>query len=203
VFVDMQKDRTDLMREIKDEIIALKESPLYSYRIKNKNYPVIGEGSHNAYIMFIGEAPGKNEALTGKPFCGASGKILDELLLSIGVPRENVYVTNIVKDRPPENRDPSAKEIELYGPFLDRQIEIIGPKVIATLGRFSMQYIMERFNLSLELESISKIHGKEFNIKTDFGKFKFIPFYHPAVAVYNSNMKESLKKDFKILKKYA
>lgn len=195
-------DKTALMRQIRDEILDLKKSPLYEYRIKNKNFPVIGEGSHDAQIMFIGEAPGKNEALTGKPFCGASGRILDELLLSIKLDRKNVYVTNIVKDRPPENRDPKPAEIELYAPFLDRQIEIIKPKVIATLGRFSMQYIMSRYGLDFELEPISKIHGKEFKTKTDFGEFVVIPLYHPAVAVYNNTTKDVLKDDFKKLTKY-
>src|SRR3989338_758977 len=124
------QDRTELLRKIKDEIVALKESPLYAERIKNKVFPVIGEGSHDSQIMFVGEAPGKNEAATGKPFCGASGRILDELLASAEIKRADVYVTNIVKDRPPFNRDPLPEEIAVYGPFLDRQIEIIEPEII-------------------------------------------------------------------------
>lgn len=195
--------KTDQMKKIRDQVLNLKESPLYEYRIQNKNFPVIGEGSHDAHIMFIGEAPGKNEALTGKPFCGASGRILDELLQSINLDRKTVYVTNIVKDRPPENRDPTPHEIELYAPFLDKQIEIIRPRIIATLGRFSMQYIMKRYGLEFELEPISKIHGKEFQTKTEFGEFTIIPLYHPAVAVYNGNTKDELKKDFTVLKKYV
>src|SRR3989344_5745695 len=99
------ENRTEQMKKIKDEIVAAKDSLLYEYRIKNKYFPVIGEGSHHAKIMFIGEAPGKNEAETGHPFCGASGKILDELLASIGINRKEIYITNIVKDRPPDNRD--------------------------------------------------------------------------------------------------
>jgi len=142
---------TEALKKIKDEIINLKNSPLCLERIKNKVFPVIGEGDHGAKIMFIGEAPGKNEAETGRPFCGRSGKLLDEFLASINIPRESVYITNIVKDRPPKNRDPLPEEIEIYAPFLDRQIEIIKPKIIATLGRFSMQYIMNRYGLSSEL----------------------------------------------------
>ena len=188
------------MREIRDEIVALKSSPLYQFRINNNNYPVIGEGSHEARIMFVGEAPGKNEAMTGRPFCGASGRILDELLASIGIPRAEVYVTNIVKDRPPENRDPLPGEIEVYGPFLDRQIDIIQPKAIAALGRFSCGYIMRKFGLDLELEPISKIHGKVFDADAGYGAIKVIPLYHPAVAVYNSHTKDTLKDDFQILK---
>ena len=196
-------NRTEQLRKIKDEIVNAKSSLLYNFRIKNKFLPVIGEGSHNAKIMFIGEAPGKNEALTGRPFCGAAGKILDELLASIGIDRKEVYVTNIVKDRPPFNRDPLPEEIKYYGPFLDRQIEIIKPEVIATLGRFSMAYIMKKFGLESELKSISAIHGKMFNAETSYGKIKIIPLYHPAVAIYNNSTKEALKKDFKVLKEFV
>ena len=192
-------NRTEQLKKIKDEIVDIKNSPLYNFRIKNKFLPVIGEGNHYAKIMFIGEAPGKNEAKTGRPICGAAGHILDELLDSIGLDRKEVYVTNIVKDRPPFNRDPLPEEIEYYGPFLDRQIEIIRPEVIVTLGRFSMAYIMKRFGLDSELKSISQIHGKVFSAETSYGKIKIIPLYHPAVAVYGTN-KEILKKDFDVIK---
>ena len=191
-------NRTEQLKKIKDEIVDAKNSPLYNFRIKNKFLPVIGEGSHYAKIMFIGEAPGKNEALTGRPFCGAAGYILDELLRSIGIDRKEVYITNIVKDRPPMNRDPLPNEIEFYAPFLDRQIEIIKPEIIATLGRFSMAYIMKKFGLESELKSISSIHGKVFTALTSYGPIKIIPLYHPAVAVYGTN-KEILKKDFRVL----
>lgn len=196
------QSRIELLRKIKEEVIALKESPLYGERIKNKVFPVIGEGSHYAKIMFIGEAPGKNEAATGRPFCGAAGKILEELLASADIKRENVYITNIVKDRPPFNRDPLPEEIRLYGPFLDRQIEVIQSAVIATLGRFSMDYIMKKFNLEHLLQPISKLHGKIFEAKTSYGKIKIVPLYHPAVAVYNANTKDELKKDFQILREF-
>src|SRR3989344_3019718 len=108
------------LKAIKDEILCLVSSPLYKERIKNKYFPVIGEGNHSAKIMFIGEAPGETEAKKGRPFCGAAGKRLDELIESIGLKREDVYITNVVKDRPPNNRDPSQAEIELYSPFLER-----------------------------------------------------------------------------------
>lgn len=191
--------RREQLKKIKDEIVNLKESPLYKERIKNKVHPVIGEGSHFAKIMFVGEAPGKNEAEQGRPFCGASGRILDELLASIELPRESVYVTNIVKDRPTDNRDPLPNEIELYGPFLNRQIEIIQPRVIATLGRFSMVYVMKMFGLESQLEPISKMHGKSFDARAEFGNLKIVPLYHPAVALYNGSTKSELMKDFKVL----
>lgn len=195
-----KEERHDALKKIKDQVVALKKSPLYEFRIQNKNLPVIGEGSHFAKIMFIGEAPGRNEARTGRPFCGAAGKILDELLLSVNIKREDVYVTNIVKDRPPQNRDPLPDEIEIYGPFLDRQIEIIQPKIIASLGRYSSTYVMNRFGLELELEPIGKIHGKVFDTNLKYGPVKIVPLYHPAVAVYNSHTKDILKKDIEILK---
>jgi len=195
-----KEERKELMRKIKDEVVALKKSPLYKFRIENKNLPVIGEGSHFAKIMFIGEAPGRNEAKTGKPFCGRAGDILDELLNFVGIERSEIYITNIVKDRPPQNRDPLPDEIKIYGPFLDRQIEIIQPKVIATLGRYAMGYVMNKLGLELELDVISKMHGRVFDTTTSYGDIKVVPLYHPAVAVYNSHTKDQLKKDFEILK---
>ena len=163
-------------------------------------FPVIGEGSHYAKIMFVGEAPGRNEAETGRPFCGAAGKILDELLESISIERKEGYVTNIIKDRPPSNRDQLPAEIEIYSPFLNRQIQIIQPGVIATLGRFSMEYIMKKFGLESELESVGRIHGKIFDSHTDYGDVRIVPLYHPAVALYDRSQIDILKKDFKVLK---
>ncbi|MBI2064407.1 MAG: uracil-DNA glycosylase [Candidatus Yanofskybacteria bacterium] len=195
-------DRTELLRKVKEEVINLKKSPLYAERVKNKVFPVIGEGSHQAKIMLVGEAPGKNEAATGRPFCGSAGKILDQLLASAEIKREKVYVTNIVKDRPPFNRDPLPEEIEIYGPFLDRQIEIIQPEVIATLGRFSMGYIMQRLGIGAQLAPISRLHGQVFEAETSYGTVKIIPLYHPAVAIYNQNTKEELKRDFQVLRQF-
>jgi len=196
----MQDLETEL-RKIRDEVVNCKKCSLYEERIKSGFYPVIGEGNHQAKIMFVGEAPGLQEAKTGRPFCGASGKILDELLGSVSIKRENVYITNILKDRPPENRDPQKEEIKTCIPYLERQIEVIKPEVICPLGRYAMEFLMEKFGLKNLIEPISKIHGKVFETKTLFQNIKIIPFYHPAVATYNPNMKEILKKDFQILKK--
>ncbi|MFH1759212.1 MAG: uracil-DNA glycosylase [Patescibacteria group bacterium] len=193
-------NRTGQLKKIKDAVFNLKESPLYNYRQQNNYFPVLGEGSHNARIMFIGEAPGVNEAKSGRPFCGAAGKILDELLESANINRTDVYITNIVKDRPPGNRDPLPEEIAIYSPFLNEQINVIQPRALATLGRFSMYYIMEKFGLENELEPISQMHGRMFTSQTPYGQVKIIPLYHPAVAVYNPHAKEGLKKDFAILK---
>lgn len=198
-----QCGRTERLREIRDEVVRLTASPLYAERIKHRVHPVIGEGNHSATLMFVGEAPGENEARTGRPFCGAAGRVLDELLASIGVPRQEVYITNIVKDRPPQNRDPLPEEIALYAPFLNRQIEIIQPKVVATLGRFSMSYLMERFGLAAELKSISVIHGRVFQTQAPYGSLNVVPLYHPAVALYKPELKVQMLEDFKILKNAA
>lgn len=196
---DSQDNRTERLRAIRDEVAAFTESPLYKERIRNRAYPVIGEGDHYAKVMFIGEAPGKVEAQTGRPFAGPAGKILDELLGSIGIARKDVYITNVVKDRPPHNRDPLPEEIGLYATFLDRQIDIIQPKIIVLLGRHSMKYVMEKFDLSWQIEPISKIHGTIFDADASYGKIKIIPLYHPAVALYNPEMKEVMMDDFKKL----
>lgn len=192
--------RTQKLKKIRDEIWKLKDSPLYRYRRENNYYPVLGEGSHQAKIVFVGEAPGRKEAETGRPFCGPAGRILDQLLESVKIRREEVYITNVVKDRPPGNRDPKPEEIALYSPFLVRQLEIIKPKVIVPLGRFSMAFIMKLYGLEEKLQPISRLHGQGFPAKASWGKIKIIPLYHPAVAVYNPKMLPILKKDFQVLR---
>ncbi len=193
----------DRLTQISNELLHLTQSPLYQFRKEHNYIPVIGEGNCEANIMFVGEAPGENEAKSGRPFCGRSGKFLDELLASIQMDRSKVYITNLVKDRPPENRDPSTSEIALYGPFLKQQIEILKPKAIVTLGRHSMKYIFENYGIAADLNVISKIHGKEFKAKTLYGEVIVIALYHPAVALYNGGMRAELLNDFKIVKKYT
>ncbi len=194
----MTSDRSQALEKIKNEVWDLKESPLYQERVNNKTLPVIGEGSYQARLMFVGEAPGRNEAKTGRPFCGSAGKILDDLLSSVGIKREEVYITNIVKDRPPSNRDPLPEEIAIYGPFLDRQIDIIKPLVIVTLGRFSMSYIMEKQDLQDSLKPISELHGQVLEGGSN-SPIKVAVMYHPAAAIYNPKIKKVLQDDFQIL----
>lgn len=189
--------KSELLREIKNEVVELKNSPLYAYRVECESFPVIGEGNHDAKLMFIGEAPGSQEAKKGRPFCGTAGKLLDWCLEEIGFERGDAYITNIVKDRPPNNRDPSTEEIELYAPFLDRQIEIISPQIIAPLGRFSAIYIMNKFGLEKELLPITQMHGKVFSVND----LKIIPLLHPAAAIHNPHQKELLLQGFKTLQK--
>ncbi|OGZ95948.1 MAG: hypothetical protein A3I44_05190 [Candidatus Sungbacteria bacterium RIFCSPLOWO2_02_FULL_51_17] len=196
----IEDNRTELLRQIKDEVINLKTSPLYAERMRNKAHCVIGEGSHCASIMFVGEAPGRNEALTGRPFAGAAGRVLDEMLATVGIVRKDVYITNIVKDRPTNNRDPLPEEIACYAPFLDRQIEIIQPKIIVMLGRYSMKYLLEKFGLGAELTTITRMHGKLFMAQASYGTLTLMPIYHPAATLYNPNLKKDLAKDFELLK---
>lgn len=198
----MADTKPQQMDAIQQEIEALTASPLYDYRLENGYQPVIGEGSPDAAVMFIGEAPGKQEAKTGRPFVGAAGRVLDELLESIGLAREQVYITNVVKDRPPDNRDPKEDEIELYAPFLRRQIEIIQPKVIATLGRFAMQFILETFERPEQDRKISSLHGEPLTAEANYGEVIILPLYHPAVALYRRDQRDTLEEDFRVLRKY-
>jgi DNA polymerase len=183
---------------LKKEIEGCRKCDLW----KTRTNIVFGEGDVDARIMMVSEAPGYNEDKTGRPFCGAAGKVLDELLESINLKREKVYICNLLKGRPPNNRDPKPEEIRVCTPYLERQIEIINPKVICPLGRYSMQFLMEKFGLKEQIQPISKIHGKVFEVKTLFQEIKLIPFYHPATVTYNANMKEILKKDFQVLNKF-
>ncbi len=195
-----ESEKSNLLNKIGDEVVNLKSSPLYRERVAQNFFPVIGEGSQHAQIMFIGEAPGKKEALTGKPFCGSSGKLLDELLESINLKRDDVYITNIVKDRPPSNRDPHPEEIKIYSPFLDRQINIIQPKIIIALGRFSAHYILDKFGFKNEIKPITIIHGKIFKTKSNYGPINIIPFLHPAAAIYDRKKRSLLFDKMKMLK---
>ncbi len=189
-------NKTELINKIKEHIEVCKKCELW----KTKTNPVIGEGSLDSEIIFIGEAPGFNEDKQGKPFVGQAGKIFDELLNSVGLKREEIYITNIIKCRPPENRNPTSEEITACSFYLDRQIEIIKPKIICCLGNFATSYVMKKFNLREEIQGISKIHGKVFSVSTLFGSMKIIPLYHPAVVTYNINMLDILTKDFEKIK---
>ena len=183
---------------IREEVLNCRKCGLY----RTRTNPVVGEGNPKAKIMFVGEAPGFYEDRTGRPFCGAAGRVLDELLESIGIKREDVYISNLLKCRPPGNRDPQKEEISACSPYLERQIEIIKPKIICPLGRYSMRFLMEKYGLKDEVEPISRIHGKVFELSSLFQEIKIIPLYHPAVATYNINMKEVLKRDFRVLEQF-
>jgi DNA polymerase len=150
---------------------------------------VFGSGNPNAEIVVIGEAPGKQEDISGEPFVGASGKFLNEMLARAGLKRDDIYITNIVKYRPPNNRDPTSDEKNEFWPYLLRQLEIIKPKIIVTLGRHSgMAFIPELV--------ISRDHGVQRPIRLGTVDYTVIPLYHPAAALYNGSMRQVLMSDF-------
>jgi DNA polymerase len=157
---------------------------------------VLGDGNPDADIVFIGEAPGKKEDEQGIPFVGAAGRFLNEMLATIGLERQDIYITNIVKYRPPENRDPSPEEKHAFLPYLQAQLEVIRPKILVTLGRHST-------NCFLPDLQISKIHGQPKQIKLALHDDKtkslpivILPLYHPAAALYNGGMRQTLLDDF-------
>lgn len=158
---------------------------------KTRKNSVFGDGNPKAKIFFIGEAPGAREDALGKPFVGRSGKFLDEMLASVNLKRADVFIGNVLKCRPPDNRDPRPDEIEKCLPFLQTQIRAVAPKLIVTLGRFSM-------NLFLPDAKISQIHGQ---IQTVDG-WKVLPLFHPAAALFDGSKRELLKNDFQILRKF-
>ena len=165
---------------------------------KTRTHTVPGEGSVDAEIMFIGEAPGRNEDLQGKPFVGRAGDIFDRLLTSVGLTRDSIYLCNILKCRPPENREPLSDEVQACVGSLDIQIKVINPKIIATLGKYATTYILQKFNVPLS--NISSLHGKMFDIETPFGPKKIIPLFHPAVATYDPSKFAILLNDFQMFK---
>ncbi|MEK7556579.1 MAG: uracil-DNA glycosylase [Patescibacteria group bacterium] len=152
---------------------------------------VPGEGNPNADVVFVGEAPGVEEDKQGRPFVGAAGKFLNQLIESIGWKREDVYIANLIKHRPPNNRDPLPIEIEAYTPWLDKQLDIIKPKLIVTLGRYSMAYFLG------EGLSITKVHGQP---KRKGGRV-VMPMYHPAAALYRGDLRPVLAAEFKKIPK--
>ena len=153
---------------------------------------VFGAGSAEARVVFVGEAPGYYEDQQGEPFVGAAGKLLSELLAGIGLKREDVYIANVLKCRPPQNRNPLPEEIETCKPYLFKQLEIINPKVVCTLGNFATQTILDR------RVPISSVRAKPVQV----GKFFVFPLYHPAAALHRGDMIEPLREDFRKLKEF-
>lgn len=168
--------------DLKAQIVA--DDPVPALRQGATNM-VFGEGSPDADIVFIGEAPGKNEDLQGRPFVGAAGKFLDEMLASTGLKRDDVFISNIVKYRPPNNRDPYPEEKKAFLPYLQKQLAIIKPKLIVPLGRHSLSVLLPNL-------SISQVHGQPKRL----GGQVYLPLFHPAAALYNSTMKQTLIDDF-------
>ena len=189
-----QKSRIEKLRK---QIAGCTRCSLHQTR----THTVPGEGDINADIMFIGEAPGKNEDLQGKPFVGRAGDIFDKLLKSIDLTREQIYLCNILKCRPPDNRNPLSSEISACIGSLDLQIKIVNPKVIGTLGNFSTAYIFEKFGIPPA--KISAVAGKIIDVTTPFGPKKIVPVFHPAVATYNVHKTDLLIEHFQAFKPFC
>lgn len=159
---------------------------------KTRTNVVCGFGNEKSDIVFVGEAPGFHEDKQGKPFVGAAGKLLTELLAGIGIEREDVYIANVLKCRPPNNRSPQPDEIELCRPFLERQLELINPKAVCTMGNFASRAVLQK-----EVY-ISKVRG----VPVKLGKFTVFPLYHPAAALHRGDMRTPLREDFDRLKEF-
>lgn len=155
---------------------------------------VFGEGNPDAELYFLGEAPGLHEDRLGRPFVGQAGKLLDQLIESIGFARSDVYISNIVRFRPPENRDPLPSEIGAFEPYVNREIEIINPKIIVTLGRYSMSKFLPD-------AVVSRVHGKLHVVKWHGRDVSVVPMYHPAAALRRGEIMEQIKNDFKMITK--
>jgi DNA polymerase len=165
---------------------------------KNRKNAVPGEGNPESPVMFIGEAPGQSEDIKGKPFVGAAGKFLETLLSEIGLSRNDVFICNIVKCRPPRNREPMPNEIQTCSPYLDRQINIIKPKFVVTLGNYSTAYIFSKANLPFN--GITQARGKFYQATILNMQITIFPTFHPAAALYSAKYKETLQHDFQLLK---
>lgn len=179
-------NKETLLEQIRTEILEQNICPDLAQTAKNL---VMGDGNIDADIVLIGEAPGKNEDEQGLPFVGAAGKFLNEMLASANMKRGDVYITNIVKYRPPNNRDPLPEEKVAFWPYLLKQLQIINPKVVVTLGRHSMEYFLPDMK-------IGQIHGQPKRIQFGDHKIVIMPLFHPAAALYNGSMRQTLIDDF-------
>lgn len=181
-------DKTKELQKVKKQLESKKDLPFVS----SANDIVFGDGNPDSDIMFIGEAAGYHESVQHKPFVGQAGKLLNRTLDEIGIKREDVYITNVIKARPPNNRDPLQEEIDAFKEFLDKEIEIVDPPVIVTLGRFSM-------NKFLPGVKISQVHGKPTLIEWKGKKIAVVPMYHPAAALRASAIMQQFRQDFRLI----
>jgi DNA polymerase len=181
----MKDDKQARLDQIAAEIVKNNVCPDLA---KQAKHLVPGAGSPDANVVFIGEAPGKKEDETGRPFVGAAGRFLDELLASIGLRREDVFITSILKYRPPNNRDPKPAEKDASWPYLLAQIEVIQPTLIVALGRHGANCFLPDLIIGQEHGQIKEWNGR-----------KFLPLYHPAAALYNNGMRQTLFDDFKVI----
>ena len=191
-------DKTAALSSIKTRI----ENELVCELKDNATNMVFGKGNPDAPILFVGEAPGEKEDLSGLPFVGAAGKQLDKLLNSIGLTLDGCYVANILKYRPPKNRDPVVEEIRNHTPYLIEQIKVIKPSVICTLGNFSTKFVLAGFNVDgmKKIEGVSKLHGAIQHVVMDGEEIVVVPLYHPAACLYRPQLRTVLEEDFQKIK---
>lgn len=188
---ELEMNKKQKLEKLREKILKDKTLPFAD----TATNLVFGAGSVDPKVLFLGEAPGRNEDLKGLPFIGSAGKILSELIESVGLTRDEVYITSVLQYRPPKNRDPKPSEIALFKPYLDEQIKILEPKVIVTLGRFSLSKFLPD-------AKIAEVHGKSQKIKLNGKEVVVIPMYHPAAVIYRQNLKQTLKDDFQVIKEY-
>lgn len=179
-------NKQTLLEQIRADILTNNICPDLAKTATNL---VMGDGNIDAEIVFIGEAPGKKEDELGLPFVGAAGKFLDKMLASANLQRSDVYITNIVKYRPPDNRDPLPAEKKAFLPYLMRQLDVIQPKIVVTLGRHSMEYFLPE-------QKISLVHGQPKTVMLEGTTVVVVPLYHPAAALYNGSLRATLIEDF-------
>ena len=190
--MSLEKIRNEILKNLHDDLS------------KNAKNLVFGKGNEKADIFFIGEAPGAKEDELGIPFVGSSGKELDKLLNKINLGIEDVYIANILKYRPPNNRNPKVFEIKLHTPYLLKQIKTVNPKIICTLGNFATKFILSGFDAKgmNKIDGISNLHGKIKSINLEGKEYFVLPIYHPAAMLYNGSLRNVMEQDFFILKDF-
>lgn len=186
----MPVTKQERLAELKKRMLADVKLPLRA----GATQLVFGEGNPDTKVYFLGEAPGYYEDREGRPFVGQAGKLLDQLIADIGLSRDQVYISNVVRYRPPGNRDPEPDELAAFAPYVDEEIKIIDPRVIATLGRFSMGKFIPDVK-------ISQVHGKAFKVNFLGADRLVLPMYHPAAALRSTGVLNLLKEDFKLIKR--
>jgi DNA polymerase len=189
-------------RELLDRLKQRILDELHDNLSKKAKNLVFGKGNPDAPILFVGEAPGQKEDEQGIPFVGRAGKELDKLLNGIGLTLDDIYIANVLKYRPPNNRDPLPQEIEQHKPYLIEQIKIIKPIIIATLGNYSTKLLLADFDVKdmQKIRGVTQIHGKSHDVKFDGQKVLLIPLYHPAAMLYRPQYRPQLEKDFTTMK---
>ena len=193
MFTSEDSGKLQRMRRLRDRADACTLCGLSGSR----THAVVGSGSLDASIVLVGEAPGRKEDESGLPFMGSAGKLLDRLLAEAGLSREDVFITNIVKCRPPGNRRPKRTEVKPCEPYLEEQLSIIRPRVVAPMGNSPLAYFQGRYSLPRKV--VGDVHGEAFKVRASWGEVTLMPLYHPAAAIYNRRLLQELEEDMRKL----